>query len=79
MRALTVRPGQTGSVAVTDMLEPASHAGAVLVETLAVGICGTDNEIVMGEYGEAPPGEDRLVLTPTGRLLADLAVRELLG
>ena len=62
MRALTVRPGQTGSVAVTDMLEPASHAGAVLVETLAVGICGTDNEIVMGEYGEAPPGEDRLVL-----------------
>jgi threonine dehydrogenase-like Zn-dependent dehydrogenase len=62
MRALTVRPGQTGSVAVTDMLEPASHAGAVLVETLAVGICGTDNEIAMGEYGEAPPGEDRLVL-----------------
>jgi threonine dehydrogenase-like Zn-dependent dehydrogenase len=27
-----------------------------------VGVCGTDVEIVAGEYGEAPPGADRLVL-----------------
>jgi len=34
----------------------------VLVRALALGICGTDREIVSGEYGTAPPGADRLVL-----------------
>jgi threonine dehydrogenase-like Zn-dependent dehydrogenase len=34
----------------------------VLVEGLAVGLCGTDIEIVNAEYGEAPPGSDVLVL-----------------
>ena len=34
----------------------------VLVDTLAVGICGTDIEIVDAEYGDAPPGADHLVL-----------------
>ena len=34
----------------------------MLVETLAVGICGTDLEIAAGGYGEAPAGQDRLVL-----------------
>jgi len=34
----------------------------VLVETLAVGVCGTDLEIISGAYGWAPPGHDRLVL-----------------
>jgi glucose 1-dehydrogenase len=29
---------------------------------LAVGICGTDREIVSGEYGWPPPGSDQLVL-----------------
>jgi threonine dehydrogenase-like Zn-dependent dehydrogenase len=27
-----------------------------------LGVCGTDHEIVGGEYGEAPPGSERLVL-----------------
>ena len=34
----------------------------MLVQTSAVGICGTDREIVAGEYGEAPPGADHLVI-----------------
>ena len=34
----------------------------MLVETIAVGICGTDLEISSGEYGWAPPGHKRLVL-----------------
>lgn len=62
MRALTVLPGTADSAAVTDVPEPADDEGAVLVETVAIGICGTDREIVAGEYGEAPPGRDRLVL-----------------
>ena len=36
--------------------------GAVLVRTLAVGICGTDRELIAGEYGSAPVGAERLVL-----------------
>jgi threonine dehydrogenase-like Zn-dependent dehydrogenase len=62
MRALTVRPGVANSLAVTDVDEPAPAEGTVLVEGLQVGLCGTDAEIVAGEYGEAPPGADRLVL-----------------
>jgi len=34
----------------------------VLVQGLAVGLCGTDAEIVSGAYGQAPPGAERLVL-----------------
>ncbi|MDP9418245.1 MAG: glucose 1-dehydrogenase [Actinomycetota bacterium] len=62
MRALTFVPGQAGSAAVTEVAEPAGSTGSVLVETLAIGICGTDLELLAGGSGEAPPGEDRLVL-----------------
>ena len=34
----------------------------MLVDGLALGICGTDGEIVRGEYGWPPPGAERLVL-----------------
>ena len=34
----------------------------MLVEAVAVGVCGTDVEIVEGQYGWAPPGRSRLVL-----------------
>jgi threonine dehydrogenase-like Zn-dependent dehydrogenase len=43
------------------MAEPLEE-GSVLVDGLAVGLCGTDVEIVDGKYGEAPPGSERLVL-----------------
>lgn len=62
MRALTVLPGRSGSGRVEDWPEPDAGDGPVLVSTLAVGICGTDREILAGEYGEAPAGADRLVL-----------------
>jgi threonine dehydrogenase-like Zn-dependent dehydrogenase len=62
MRALTVAPGQPDSARLDDVEEPAAGDAALLVESLAVGICGTDAEIVAGAYGEAPPGEDRLVI-----------------
>jgi glucose 1-dehydrogenase len=62
MRAITVIPGQGGSAQLDEVAEPAEDAGAVLVAGLALGICGTDGEIVRGEYGWAPPGEERLVL-----------------
>ena len=62
MRALTVVPGQAGSASVVDLPDPVPGPGELLVEGLALGICGTDHEIVGGEYGWAPEGEERLVL-----------------
>ena len=34
----------------------------MLVRALALGVCGTDREIVSGSYGWAPPGQKRLVI-----------------
>jgi glucose 1-dehydrogenase len=62
MRALTVAPGTANSARVDDIPEPPRSDGAVLVRTLALGVCGTDREIVAGAYGWAPPGEQRLVI-----------------
>ena len=62
MRALTVRPGTKDSLAIDDLPEPPESDGPVLVESLAVGLCGTDVEIIAADYGEAPPGADVLVL-----------------
>jgi threonine dehydrogenase-like Zn-dependent dehydrogenase len=62
MRAITVVPGQQGSARLDDLPEPSEAAGAVLVEALALGVCGTDLEITGGNYGWAPPGRERLVL-----------------
>src|SRR3954470_2735629 len=62
MRALTVIPKKANSLELSDIPEPEAHEGDVLVDVVAVGICGTDAEIMAGEYGEAPPGHDRLVL-----------------
>jgi len=62
MRAVTVLPLQKGSLALSDLPEPDPADGAVLVRTHAVGVCGTDLEIIAGDYGWAPPGEDRLAI-----------------
>src|SRR5476649_116911 len=62
MDALTVRPGVAGSLELTAVAAPSPDEGPVLVDGLAVGLCGTDVEIVEGRYGTAPAGEDRLVI-----------------
>ena len=62
MRALTIAPAEPGSLAVRDMPPPEPGPDEILVDALAVGVCGTDREIAAGMYGSAPPGEDRLVL-----------------
>jgi threonine dehydrogenase-like Zn-dependent dehydrogenase len=62
MRALTVVPGRSGSVRLDEVPEPAEAPGTLLVDAIALGVCGTDVEIVRGEYGWPPPGRERLVL-----------------
>jgi threonine dehydrogenase-like Zn-dependent dehydrogenase len=62
MRALTTVPGVPGSAKIDEVAEPSLSDGGVLVRTLALGVCGTDREILNGEYGWAPPGQKRLIL-----------------
>ncbi len=62
MRALTVVPGVAHSARLEDLPEPTLRPGELLVAGIAVGVCGTDREIVAGSYGWAAPRRDRLVL-----------------
>jgi threonine dehydrogenase-like Zn-dependent dehydrogenase len=62
MNAITVEPKKPGTARFEDIPEPDAREGSVLVEAVAVGVCGTDVEIVDGKYGWAPPGATRLVL-----------------
>ncbi|MBP1678824.1 MAG: tdh 2 [Bacteroidetes bacterium] len=62
MKAITVEPKNPGSARWEEVPEPDARNGSVLVEAVAVGVCGTDVEIVEGKYGWAPSGKSRLVL-----------------
>ena len=62
MKAITVQPLVAGTARLEDVPEPDLRDGSILVEAVAVGVCGTDVEIVEGKYGWAPPGKARLVL-----------------
>jgi threonine dehydrogenase-like Zn-dependent dehydrogenase len=62
MKAITVEPKKAGTGRLEDIPEPDAREGSVLVEAIAVGVCGTDVEITEGKYGWAPPGKTRLVL-----------------
>jgi threonine dehydrogenase-like Zn-dependent dehydrogenase len=62
VRAITVLPGVPNSASLDEIAEPPVADGAILVRTLALGVCGTDREIVAGAYGAAPAGHSRLVL-----------------
>ena len=62
MKAITVEPKKPGTARLEDIAEPDAREGSVLVEAIAVGVCGTDVEIVEGKYGWAPRGKTRLVL-----------------
>src|SRR5687768_13027601 len=62
MQAVVVSPGQAGSGRVEEVPTPKPGPGQALVKTIEVGVCGTDIEILNGEYGESPPGDDYLIL-----------------
>ena len=62
MKAITVEPHKPETTRLEDIPEPDPRGGSVLVEAVAVGVCGTDVEIVQGKYGWAPRGRTRLVL-----------------
>jgi glucose 1-dehydrogenase len=62
MKAIVVTPGVKDSIHMRDMPDPRLKPGLVAVKVLRVGLCATDAEINHGVYGEAPPGEDLLIL-----------------
>jgi glucose 1-dehydrogenase len=62
MRAITLIPGVAGSARLEERDEPSPDAGPILVDALAVGVCGTDRNLLEGRYGTPPPGRERLVL-----------------
>src|SRR3954467_2035279 len=62
MRAITIQPSVANSAQLQDVPDPPSSEGAILADALALGVCGTDHEIIAGHYGEAPPGATRLIL-----------------
>lgn len=66
MRAIAVTPGQPGSVHLRDVPRPSlnevADGAGVLVRVLKVGVDATDREINDALYGNAPPGDDFLIL-----------------
>jgi threonine dehydrogenase-like Zn-dependent dehydrogenase len=77
MRGLVVEAGTPDTARVVyDLPDPDPAEGAVLVEGLAAGVCGTDREIVAGQYGtapgrEQPGGELVLCHESLGRVISD--------
>ena len=62
MKAITVNPGHRDSARLDDWPEPELSEGTVLLQTIAVGVCGTDRELLLGGHGAPPPGQRRLVV-----------------
>ena len=61
MQAIAVEQGR-GKPAIRERERPDPAAGEVLVRTLRVGVDGTDHEVIAGNHGEFPEGENHLVL-----------------
>ena len=66
MKAIAVRPGVPNSVHTRDIPEPklstVPDGRGIRVKVLKVGVDATDREINEALYGNAPPGDDYLVL-----------------
>lgn len=62
MKAITVVPGTEHSLSLRDVPDPVPERGELLLRVQKVGVCGTDEDIVNGFYGEPPPGSPYLIL-----------------
>lgn len=58
MRAVVVTPRKPGSGRLMEVADPKAQPDEVLVRVQEVGLDGTDAEILEGQYGEAPPGDN---------------------
>jgi threonine dehydrogenase-like Zn-dependent dehydrogenase len=62
MRSLTVEPGIANSLRLEQFRVPPAERGSVLIRAVALGICGTDREIIAADYGTPPPNHQRLII-----------------
>lgn len=62
MKAIAVTPGEKGSALLREVPTPEPGPGQALVKVIRVGVDGTDDEINEGLYGQAPRGDDYLIL-----------------
>ena len=62
MKAIVVKPGVKDSIHMRDMPDPKLKPDQVAVKMVRVGLCGTDAEISHGLYGQAPAGDEYLIL-----------------
>lgn len=62
MRALTFDPHSADSARLEEVGEPPIEDGSALVETLALGVCGTDLDLLAGHLGFLTQGRGRLIL-----------------
>ncbi|WP_117595537.1 glucose 1-dehydrogenase [Haloprofundus halophilus] len=61
MRAVVVEKGESRPT-VRDVPDPTPEPGEALLRTLRVGIDGTDHEVIRGNHGGYPPGDDYQIL-----------------
>jgi threonine dehydrogenase-like Zn-dependent dehydrogenase len=62
VKAIVVHPKVGDSIHLADMPDPDMGPGEVAVKMIRVGLCATDAEIEHGLYGEAPGGDELLIL-----------------
>lgn len=66
MIAIGITPGKAHAARLLDLPTPVVDevpgGRGVLVRVLEVGVDGTDRELYLGEYGEAPEGDDYFIL-----------------
>jgi threonine dehydrogenase-like Zn-dependent dehydrogenase len=60
--ALAVHPLRADTLHHTRVDLPDLGPDDVLIETIRVGVCGTDREIIRGDLGDSPAGQDELVI-----------------
>ena len=71
-RAIAVSPDQPGAVHRTEVAVATPGPTEVMVQTIRVGVCGTDREIIHGVVGAPPPGAKELIIghEVLGRMIA---------
>jgi len=70
VKAIVVQPGVPKSLQLMEV-DDAAGTDCVIVETVAIGVCGTDMEIIERGHGALPSGRSHLVLghESVGRVL----------
>ena len=52
MRAITVEPGVEGSARLENVDEPVAARGELVVQALALGVCGTDLDVFVAAWAQ---------------------------